>query len=286
MASRGSSQVRIAGLCEAMRGMGVLVIVVLGLPACATSRVSQFGRPITPGSSCSFPSESVEICESTRGYRFAIPSPGTCAAGSHGVGVVRLTCEALERPAYHACLDDLGHWTAVPSWEPCASRGLSDAPGDFVPPGRSAAQGVAPDPATVRISYSTPAWAVFGVSGALTPLFGVGVLGLIFGGPILHWTHGHVGRGFAVLGMNLGLGSGLGALGGVILGGGNDAGVLLGAGGGALLGLVVANILNAAAFSYDEVPNPRLRLRAARVNVVPRLDVTPGGAQLVLLGSF
>lgn len=266
--------------------MGALVIVVLGLPACATSRVSQFGRPTTPGTGCSLPSEAVEICESTRGYRFAIPSPGTCAAGSRGVGVVRLTCEALERPAYHACLDDAGHWTAVPSWEPCASRGLSDAPGDFVPPGRSAAQGVAPDPATVRVSYSATAWTVFGVSGALTPVFGVGVLGLIFGGPILHWTHGRVGRGFAVLGMNLGLGSGLGALGGLIGSSGNDSGVILGAGGGVLLGLVVANLVNAAAFSDDEVPSPRLRLRAARVTVVPRLDVAPGGAQLVLVGSF
>lgn len=266
--------------------MAMLVIAVLGLPACATSGGAQLGRPSTQGDRCSFPTEAVVFCMSTRGYRFAIPSPGTCAVGSRPLGAVRLTCEALEHPAHHACLDGAGHWTSVPSWETCASRGLSDAPGDFVPPGRSAAQGVAPDPATVRRSYSTTAWAVFGVSAATTPVFGVGALGLIFGGPIVHWTHGHVARGFAVLGMNIGIGAGVGALGGLISTSGNDSGVMLGSLVGTTLGLAVANVVNATAFCEDEVPNPRLRLRATRVNVAPRLDVAPGGAQLVLGGSF
>jgi len=100
----------------------------------------------TATASCALPAEAVRVCLSSRGYRFAIPWPGAdCAPGSAHYAYVRLTCDALTHPAYHACLDASGEWTAVRSWETCASRGRVDAPGDFVPPGRQPSQGVAPD---------------------------------------------------------------------------------------------------------------------------------------------
>ncbi len=99
---------------------------------------------IAPGR-CVLPVREVMVCQSSRGYRFALPAPGPCAPGSRPVGLAPLTCEALNRPAYHACLDSAGAWFGIRSWETCGARGLSDAPGDFVPPGRAPEQGVAPD---------------------------------------------------------------------------------------------------------------------------------------------
>lgn len=100
--------------------------------------------PSTSGS-CNFPVESVRVCLSSRGYSFAIPAPGVCATGSVPVRILRLACSDLRHPAYHACLTASGGWNPVHSWETCLSQGYTDAPGDFVPPGRSPTQGVAPD---------------------------------------------------------------------------------------------------------------------------------------------
>lgn len=136
---------------------GVLVAagVVLGLAAVggiiylAARSPSQAAAPPEPAAAaaapCELPAREVVVCESARGYRFAVPLPGPCAGGSRAVGVAPLTCEALSRPAYHACLDGSGGWTPVRSWETCRSRGMTDAAGDFVPPGRDPSQGVAPD---------------------------------------------------------------------------------------------------------------------------------------------
>ena len=102
---------------------------------------------VTPPAGCALPVESVTVCLSTRGYQFAIPSPSACALGARSVRTIRLSCADLARPAYHACLAAEGDWQAVRSWETCASRGMTDAPGDFIPPGRPASQGVGPDAA-------------------------------------------------------------------------------------------------------------------------------------------
>lgn len=108
-------------------------------------------EPATPhtSGSCNFPVESIQVCQSNRGYRFAIPSPGVCATGSVPLRTIRLDCSAISRPAYHACLTASGGWHPTHSWETCGSQGYTDAPGDFVPPGRSATQGVAPDDPSV-----------------------------------------------------------------------------------------------------------------------------------------
>lgn len=96
---------------------------------------------------CGIPAGYIRICQSSRGYRFAIPYPEPCAGGSQAAGAVQLTCEATSHPAYHACLNESGAWTPVHSWVSCDSRGLMNAAGDFVPPGRQPEQGVAPDAA-------------------------------------------------------------------------------------------------------------------------------------------
>ena len=261
---------------------------------------------------CTYPVEAVQVCESTRGYRFSIPSPGTCAEGSRSVGIARLTCGAETRdpPSYHACVGGATGWTAVRSWETCASRSLRDAPGDFVPPGRTAAQGVGPDPAPVativgqrtaessptRGSYRDAAWATFGVSVATT-FVGVGALGLLLGGPIVHWANGRGARGFAALGMNFGLsaaGFGLGALVGAGLWGGRGhgdfagLGILLVAAGGAGVGLLTSNILNAALLCDYESPPPSEAPtpRRASFTVMPQVDLSPGRAHLGVLVAF
>lgn len=93
---------------------------------------------------CEFPVASVRVCVSSLGYRFALPWPSECPTGSTPDGAVQLTCEALDHPAYHACIRSDRQWEPVYSWISCASRGETDAPGDFLPPGRIPAQGIAP----------------------------------------------------------------------------------------------------------------------------------------------
>lgn len=110
----------------------------------STSSQGEVGTSKTPTGDCTLPATSVQVCLSSRGYRFAIPSPGTCAPGSSPLHTVALTCADLDRPAHHACLDRFDGWWAVRSWESCASRGYRDAPGDFVPPGRLPSEGLSP----------------------------------------------------------------------------------------------------------------------------------------------
>lgn len=115
-----------------------------------------------------------------------------------------------------------------------AARAGAEAP---PPPGSASAPVAAPLPsATTGPLYALPppqpprevwyGWQTLIAAGAsmtvgLVPIFfgegvalytyPVGIGGSVFSGPIVHWAHGRVGRGFAVLGMNLGFtGLGLG----------------------------------------------------------------------------
>lgn len=108
------------------------------------------------GGSCSLPVAAVVVCRSALGYLFAIPAPGACAPGSVALRTLGLTCADLSRPAYHACLVGTSGWRALRSWESCASQGLQDAPGDFLPPGRTPAQGVTPDPPAGALRCYSP----------------------------------------------------------------------------------------------------------------------------------
>jgi hypothetical protein len=94
---------------------------------------------------CGIPQGYVRVCLSSRGYRFGVPYGDPCPDGSQASGAVQLTCAAADRPAYHACLSETGAWAPVHAWESCASRGMMNASGDFVPPGRTPEQGVGPD---------------------------------------------------------------------------------------------------------------------------------------------
>lgn len=93
----------------------------------------------------------------------------------------------------------------------------------------------------------------FGVTLAL------GGTGLLFGGPIVHWAHGHASRGFLALGLNAGI---------PLVAGGIGAGITCAAGGcshgsdgilvalfgmaiGGGLGLVTAHIIDVSVLSYD-----------------------------------
>ncbi len=98
-----------------------------------------------------------------------------------------------------------------------------------------------------------------GVFTSQKTIIGVGLPGLFFGGPIVHFSHAKVERGFGVLGINT-----LFALGGGFAGSAiacpekcrsTDVFGLGGFGGfmiGSLVGLLAANALDVTAFAYDE----------------------------------
>jgi hypothetical protein len=124
--------------------------------------------------------------------------------------------------------------------------------------------------------------------------------------PIIHWSHGNVGRGFASLGIRLG-GPVVGALVGLVIGtaiASNDhtqgfaaigaqlddelGGLVVGAG----VGYLSAVVVDAAALSWDHDPvaEPSDQAPAAKPSTftfTPRVSVLPkGGAQMGLGGSF
>ena len=81
-------------------------------------------------------------------------------------------------------------------------------------------------------------------------LAGVGVGVGLLNGPVVHWSNGHAGRGFASLGMRVG-----GALLGGLLGFGSGRGMgkIVYAALGGFLGLLVAQIVDLAVVARDEV---------------------------------
>ena len=113
-----------------------------------------------------------------------------------------------------------------------------------------------------------------------TPTITVGGLGFIFGAPIVHWSHGNVGFGFASLGLRLvgGLTADLGAL-LAPSGGGVTVSVVLG---GVIE--VTAIVLDAAVFGRGERP-----VRTTAANAVfwtPTAMVTPRGGLVGVAASF
>jgi hypothetical protein len=108
----------------------------------------------------------------------------------------------------------------------------------------------------------------------------VGVGTYLLGGPIVHFAHGSVGKGFGSLGLRVGLPVG-GALGGLILGAigssGNSNGIspaLEVAGVGFVLGIIAAPILDVTLLAYEY---PSARDKAAR-SAPPRLQLAPVAA--------
>jgi hypothetical protein len=135
---------------------------------------------------------------------------------------------------------------------------------------------------------------VVGSSLTLTPLYGAGVAGMVLGPPIVHWAHGHVGKGFASLGMNIGatgVGSAIGV--GIMCGaigcsgdfGGFSIAIGLALGGG--IGILTANAIDIGILSYE----PKQRGASASrqpfpFTITPQVFVGANGGSVGLAGTF
>lgn len=125
---------------------------------------------------------------------------------------------------------------------------------------------------------------VLTVVGYMNNEFGVAVFGIsahMVTGPIVHWAHGHVGRGFGVLGLNLTLGA-VGALAGAFS---RPAGFPL----PAFMGYLAGPVLDIALFSTEMAKEPMVRASnrsplGVTFGVVPVVDSTQRG--LLLTGQF
>ena len=121
--------------------------------------------------------------------------------------------------------------------------------------------------------------------------------GLVLGGyflgpPIVHWSHGEVGRGFADLGIRVGAPTVLGLLGYAALSGGsrNSEGALSAAGAviGAGLGIIAAVVIDASVLAYepageeDDEAKARVRRRSAFVpaSITPMFAPRTGGGAI------
>jgi hypothetical protein len=124
----------------------------------------------------------------------------------------------------------------------------------------------------------------------------LGGVGYVFGGPIVHFAHGEVGRGFGSLGLRVGLPV-LGVLVGVG-GTSDDSGPdspdgsaggqegLAAAAVGAMIGMVGAVVLDSAALAYEQVPvDPRKKGRDA-LQLVPTVGWSPTGVSFGLVGAL
>lgn len=115
-----------------------------------------------------------------------------------------------------------------------------------------------------------------------------GIAGHVLSGPIVHWTHGHVGKGFISLGLNVGAPLVLGAI-GLAAGGtsgdvyGSIAGGFIGFG----LGYIAAPIIDIAALStetVEEEAKDKSALLPSSVMVVPMVGQNRVGLSVV--GQF
>jgi hypothetical protein len=155
---------------------------------------------------------------------------------------------------------------------------------------------------TKRYWYGWQTLLVFGTSGVLmatapaaapvTVPLSLG--GFVLGGPVVHWANGNVSKGFISLGVNLGgtlLGGltagvacselckdsreGLAALGATVVGAG--------------VGLLIANILDVAVFSYGQrkpVYHDAAARRRPSITWLPTFDARQGRASVGLVGTF
>jgi len=128
--------------------------------------------------------------------------------------------------------------------------------------------------------------AIVGQGSVVTYL---GVAGHVFTGPIVHWAHGHVGQGFASLGLNAGLPLAGGLIG--VVAGSGDGLAALGYGAiGVLVGALAAPALDISLLSTETVDAPIEPKKGARallpssVAVVPMVDQNRVGLSLV--GQF
>ena len=109
------------------------------------------------------------------------------------------------------------------------------------------------------------------------------VTGYFFGGPIVHWSHGQVGRGFADLGIRVGAPLVLATLGYLVFnrGGSADVAGAVGAVLGFGLGVVAAIVIDASALAYEKVggeDDEDAQARSRRRHALRPATVTPWAA--------
>jgi hypothetical protein len=116
---------------------------------------------------------------------------------------------------------------------------------------------------------------------------GMGIGGFTLGGPIVHWAHGNVGKGFGALGLNV-LFPLLGApIGIAAQTQHSEASVVFGAFLGAEIAYLLANVVDVAALAYAERPAPSPTLsRALPFTILPTLDLRKDRASLGVMGTF
>jgi hypothetical protein len=136
--------------------------------------------------------------------------------------------------------------------------------------------------------------AIAGLATGSTPVNTAGAVTYLFGPPIVHWVHGHGGKGVIDLGLRFLLplvGFGVGALFGLTAGK-NSEGVYDGAAVGGLivgtLGVGAAVTIDAALVAYDtrlEESDPSASKRPG-IFALPRLELRQGGVTLGASGTF
>jgi hypothetical protein len=151
---------------------------------------------------------------------------------------------------------------------------------------------------THRVWYGWQTLIVAGTSTAAglavneTASYGFCGVALVVGGATVHWVHGHIARGFASIGLDLGLGlagAGLGALIGESSNRAPDDGshatyATFGALAGVSVGLGVALLIDVAALGYDDVSDataPR-----SQAWMAPTMRLARGGGMLGVAGEF
>ncbi|WP_437527028.1 hypothetical protein WME79_42065 [Sorangium sp. So ce726] len=188
----------------------------------------------------------------------------------------------------------------APPGAPQAPPGWTTSPG----PWRFGSAPVHARPEPKRVWYGLPHLLALGGAVTLGPIAiateneVLGVLGwtaagaFVFGGPITHWANGHLGMGFASLGLTAGCTIG-GGMAGLLIGtasnsGGRDdiAGLLA----GGILGLVTANVIDIALLEHEEPPAAEsyeyIRLRPLWLRFAPHVALAPGRTTFGLSGAF
>jgi hypothetical protein len=121
----------------------------------------------------------------------------------------------------------------------------------------------------------------------------IGGGGFLLGGPVTHWVHGNVAKGFGSLGLNFGMPVVGGALGAglVCISAGCDADqgidIFLGVVVGGSLGLIASMILDVSVLSYENQPTkPVISRRAPGWKIVPDLRITHEKTTFGFAGVF
>jgi hypothetical protein len=131
--------------------------------------------------------------------------------------------------------------------------------------------------------------------GVLIGGFTLGGAGLLLGGPIIHWAHGHTSKGLGALGLNFGMplvGGGLGVATACIAGGcGNGSegvGILLGLMIGGSAGLIASMVVDVTVLSYEQTDSgPSIASRKAPTwTILPDLKITREKTTFGFAGVF